>query len=141
MLTAVYLSRNPHRQPGDGVSSPSNSPSAPAEQPALPETTQAVLKVADNHFFTVPDYGIAKTISLKQLPTRPTQKTPARNFFFAGVFDWRIFGKIHYSLTDSTSRTKRVGSLFRNELTTLNTASLKPPMFRMSSRSAAWLVP
>ena len=46
-----------------------------------------------------------------------------------------------YSSTDSTSRTKRDASFSRNDETTLNTASLKPPMFRMSSRSSAWLVP
>ena len=46
-----------------------------------------------------------------------------------------------YSATDSTSRTKRVLSFDRNDETTLNTASLKPPIFRMSSRFGAWLDP
>ena len=37
-----------------------------------------------------------------------------------------------YSSTDSTSRTKRDASFSRNDETTLNSASLKPPMFRMA---------
>ena len=45
--------------------------------------------------------------------------------------------RFRHSSIDSTSATKRVASSLRNAETTLNTASLKPPMFRMSSRSGA----
>ena len=48
---------------------------------------------------------------------------------------------LSYNSTASTSRTKRLASISRNELITLNTVSLKPPMFRMSARSAACVVP
>ena len=45
-----------------------------------------------------------------------------------------------YNSTASTSATKRPASSLRNEATTLNTASLKPPTFRMSERSGACVV-
>ena len=45
-----------------------------------------------------------------------------------------------YSSTASTSATKRPASPLRNAATTLNTASLKPPTFKMSSRSGACVV-
>ena len=44
------------------------------------------------------------------------------------------------SSTFSTSVTNRPESLATKPATTLNTASLKPPTFRMSLRSAAWVV-
>ena len=46
-----------------------------------------------------------------------------------------------YSSIDSTSATNLAASSLRYEATTLNTASLKPPMFRMSSRSGACVEP
>ena len=46
----------------------------------------------------------------------------------------KLFASFHSSI-DSTSDTNRASSSFRNEATTLNTASLKPPMFKMSARS------
>ncbi len=49
-------------------------------------------------------------------------------------------GIIDYNSTFSTSATKRPLSSARNEATTLKTASLKPPTFRMSLRSGAWVV-
>ena len=45
-----------------------------------------------------------------------------------------------YNSIFSTSATNRPLSSARNEATTLNTASLKPPTFRMSLRSGAWVV-
>ena len=45
-----------------------------------------------------------------------------------------------YNSTASISATKRPLSPARNAATTLNTASLKPPTFRMSVRSGAWVV-
>ena len=42
------------------------------------------------------------------------------------------FSRLVYSSIDSTSRSNRFLSADRNDETTLNTASLKPPMFRMS---------
>jgi hypothetical protein len=42
---------------------------------------------------------------------------------------------------NSTSATNLAASSLRYEATTLNTASLKPPMFRMSSRSGACVDP
>ena len=49
-------------------------------------------------------------------------------------------GPLNYSSIASTSRTNRSGSSPRNEATTPNTASLKPPTFNTSSRSGAWVV-
>ncbi|WP_230777350.1 hypothetical protein [Roseiconus lacunae] len=46
-----------------------------------------------------------------------------------------------YRSTASTSRTKRLVSDSRKLLTTLKTASLKPPTFRMSWRSGARVFP
>ena len=48
-----------------------------------------------------------------------------------------LFGNADYNSTDSTSATNLAASSPRYEATTLNTASEKPPMFRMSSRSGA----
>ncbi len=45
-----------------------------------------------------------------------------------------------YNSTASTSATNRPWSSARKAVTTLNTASLKPPTFRMSGRSGAWVV-
>lgn len=46
-----------------------------------------------------------------------------------------------YNSTDSTSATNLATSSPRHEATTWNMASLKPPMFRMSSRSGACVEP
>ncbi len=45
-----------------------------------------------------------------------------------------------YNSTFSTSATNRPPSSARKAATTLNTASLKLPMFRMSLRSGAWVI-
>ena len=47
---------------------------------------------------------------------------------------------IIYKSIASTSATNRPASSVRKAATTLNTASLKPPTFRMSLRSGAWVV-
>ena len=49
-------------------------------------------------------------------------------------------GRFDHSSTASTSATNRPASSLRNAATTLNTASLKPPTFRMSLRSGACVV-
>ena len=48
---------------------------------------------------------------------------------------------IVYSAIESTSATNRLASSLSYEATTWNTASLKPPTFRMSSRSGACVDP
>lgn len=65
----------------------------------------------------------------------PDPKTPLVRFLRPGVS--QITNRADQISIDSTSATNRPASLPRNEATTLNTASLKPPMFRMSSRSGA----
>ncbi len=62
-------------------------------------------------------------------------KTPLARFLRPGVS--QITNRADQISIDSTSATNRPASLPRNDATTLNTASLKPPMFRMSSRSGA----
>ena len=52
---------------------------------------------------------------------------------------WRRFS--FYSSNDSTSATNLAASSARYEATIWNTASLKPPMFRMSARSGACVDP
>jgi hypothetical protein len=49
-------------------------------------------------------------------------------------------GSSSYNSTASISVTKRFGSAVKNAATTSNTASLKPPMFKMSLRSGACVV-
>ena len=52
-----------------------------------------------------------------------------------------LFSLSAYSSIYSTSRTICFLSADRNDERTMNTASLKPPMFRMSFRSGTWMVP
>ena len=50
-----------------------------------------------------------------------------------------VVQRFHLQFDRFASRTNRFPSADRNDETTLNTVSLSPPMFRMSSRSGAWL--
>ena len=69
---------------------------------------------------------------------------PSRNFATAhedthGTYNCTVGVNAH-NVTASTSATNRPALPLRNAATTSNAASLKPPMFKMSSRSGAWVV-
>jgi hypothetical protein len=71
-----------------------------------------------------------------ELATPANRRTETRVFGFKSTATgWRP--KRYCSWTASTSATKRWLLSARNALITLNTASLKPPMFMMSARSHA----
>jgi len=74
---------------------------------------------------TVPAVFLSKRFT--RWPSPQNRKRPRPNI--------RTRGVLVYSSTASTSATNRAASSARNAATTPNTASLKPPMFRMSSRS------
>ena len=66
-----------------------------------------------------------------------------KEFFRPGEEPWpgdSSQGCFDYTSIDSTSATSLAASSAKKALTTLNTASLKPPMFRMSPRSGACVV-
>lgn len=87
--------------------------------------------------------GAPRPSPLKAVP--PIFRPPYRRLFRQSLRKnppSKIFGRgaALYNSIASTSATKRCASSATNDATTLNTASEKPPTFRMSVRSGACVV-
>lgn len=78
-------------------------------------------------------YGIENHTNKSRKPGRPACASPPGLVL-------KTFRHFNYSVTASISATKRPASLVRNAEITSNTASLKPPTFRISLRSGACVI-